>query len=486
MTESGGTDAARAAGSRVVADRYRLEREVGRGGMGSVWLGSDTVLHRQVALKQIGRMPGADQPDGERVRREARVSAMLNHENVVAVFDLVETADQHWLVMEYLESLNLAQRIRRDGPLPPDEAAALLAQAAQALAVAHRSGIVHRDVKPSNMLVTDDGLLKLGDFGIARAKSDVTLTQTGLVTGSPSYLAPEVAAGQGATTASDVWSLGATLFHAVAGHPPYDATENLMGTLYRIVHEEPPRTDRAGWLDPVLRATMHRDPAGRWTAEQVALFLAHGPADPLADEPSGRTQVMPAVPVAAVAAPPDDPPPATQTQVVGEPVPAAPPAGPRRGRRTPIVAAAAVLLLLAVVLGGWLLTRGDDEPNGASGSGAGPSEPTSQAAKKPAKATAQGMEDFITSYLATVTQDPATTWKQLTPSFQQASGGFGSYSGYWGTIASATPSNVQADPQAMTVSYHVEYVRKDGSKVSDDVTLGLVFEDGTYLVNEEF
>ena len=126
MTESGGTAAGDRASVPVVADRYRLEREVGRGGMGAVWLGKDTVLKRQVALKAIGRMPGADQPDGERVRREARVSAQLNHEHVVAVFDLVETDDQHWLVMEYLESLNLAQRIWRDGPLPPDEAAELI------------------------------------------------------------------------------------------------------------------------------------------------------------------------------------------------------------------------------------------------------------------------------------------------------------------------------------------------------------------------
>ena len=272
------TDSNDAVDTRIVGNRYRLEREVGRGGMGAVWLGMDTLLRRPVALKQIGKLPGEDEPDAARVRREARVSAMLNHEHVVAVFDLVESGEQPWLVMEYLESENLAQRIRRDGPADPDQAAMLVAQAADALAAAHRAGIVHRDVKPSNMLVTRDGLLKLGDFGIARAKSDVTLTQAGFVTGSPSYLAPEVAAGQSATPASDVWSLGATLYHVVEGEPPYDASENLMGTLYRIVHEEPPRSDRAGWLEPLLRATMHRDPRARWTAEQVATYLDRGPS----------------------------------------------------------------------------------------------------------------------------------------------------------------------------------------------------------------
>ena len=359
MTESGGTAAGDRASVPVVADRYRLEREVGRGGMGAVWLGKDTVLKRQVALKAIGRMPGADQPDGERVRREARVSAQLNHEHVVAVFDLVETDDQHWLVMEYLESLNLAQRIWRDGPLPPDEAAELMAQAAEALAAAHRAGIVHRDVKPSNMLVTDDGLLKLGDFGIARAKSDVTLTQTGIVTGSPSYLAPEVAAGQSATPASDVWSLGATLFHVVAGHPPYDASDNLMGTLYRIVHEDPPRTDRAGWLDPVLRATMHRDPATRWSAAQVAAFLNRGP-----EVDAGSTRVMPAVPAHPPEPDPAPRPRATQVPVGGEPVPPAP-AGGDRARRTAIAVGSVLALLLVVAFGIWLLTRGggDGEPH---------------------------------------------------------------------------------------------------------------------------
>ena len=160
--------------------------------------------------------------------------------------------------------------------MDPDEAAGLVRQAADALAAAHEAGIIHRDVKPSNMLVTPAGDVKITDFGIARAEADASLTQTGLVTGSPAYLAPEVASGAGATEASDVWSLGATLFHTLAGHTPYDVGDNLMGALYRIVHEEPPRLADAGWLTPVLEHTMARDPAGRWTMAQVRDFLAQG------------------------------------------------------------------------------------------------------------------------------------------------------------------------------------------------------------------
>ena len=219
-----------------IAGRYTLDREVGRGGMGAVWLGTDLVLGRQVAVKRLGLAPGVGTPDLERAEREARLAARLNHPHVVAVFDLVVEGAEHWLVMEYVEGRTLSELVRQDGALPPDEAAPLLRQAAAALAAAHEAGIVHRDVKPSNMLVTAEGRVKLSDFGIARAEADASLTQTGLVTGSPSYLAPEVASGQLATAAADVWSLGATAFHALAGNPPYEVGDNLMGALYRILH----------------------------------------------------------------------------------------------------------------------------------------------------------------------------------------------------------------------------------------------------------
>src|SRR4051812_42658413 len=247
-----------------IAGRYTLEAEVGRGGMGAVWRGRDEVLGRTVALKKIGVAPGGITPDAMRAEREAKLAARLNHANVVAVFDLVEepTPDgdsQQWLVMEYVEGTDLAQLIRARGRLSPDEAAPILAQAASALAAAHGAGIVHRDVKPSNILVAPDGQVKLNDFGIARTATDPSLTQTGLVTGSPAYLSPEVASGQQANPASDVWSWGATLFHTLEGHPPYQVKDNLLGALYRIVHEEPPQALTAGWLAPALTATMTRD-----------------------------------------------------------------------------------------------------------------------------------------------------------------------------------------------------------------------------------
>ncbi|MGA8247217.1 MAG: serine/threonine-protein kinase, partial [Nocardioides sp.] len=317
----------------MIAGRYQLDREIGRGGMGAVWLARDTVLRRDVALKRIGLIPGATAPDLERAEREARLAARLNHPHVVGVFDLVAEGEETWLVMEYVEGVTLSALIKRDGALVPDEAAGLVRQAADALAAAHDAGIIHRDVKPSNMLVTPAGDVKLTDFGIARAEADASLTQTGLVTGSPAYLAPEVASGATATEASDVWSLGATLFHALAGHTPYDVGENLMGALYRIVHEEPPRLDDAGWLAPVLEHTMTRDPADRWSMRQVRDFLEQGRDATIHPAPYGAvddegTRLLQATRAERMAVPP----------VVADPALVVPAPGPSGGarRRRPV------------------------------------------------------------------------------------------------------------------------------------------------------
>jgi serine/threonine protein kinase len=473
----------------VLAGRYDVGHEIGRGGMGAVWLARDTVLGRDVALKRIGLLPGASATDLERAEREARLAARLNHPHVVAVYDLVAEDDANWLVMEYVEGVTLATLIKNDGAMDADEAAGLIRQAADALAAAHQAGIIHRDVKPSNMLVTPAGDVKITDFGIARAEADASLTQTGLVTGSPAYLAPEVASGAGATEASDVWSLGATLFHTLAGHTPYDVGDNLMGALYRIVHEEPPRLADAGWLTPVLEHTMSRDPAGRWTMAEVRDFLAQGkdvrihpaPVEGVGDD---GTRVLHPAPVAAQAV--QAVPPVTPAPPLSAPV-SAPARQPRRSPWAWLAAAVVVVALLAI---GYALLTAGSNGSGTAGTGAShpPSSPTQGSSHSSAPAgagQAQAMEDFLTTYLATVTSDRHAAWEMLTPAYQDASGGFGSYSGFWGTIASATPSNVTADPAAMTVTYDVTYQKHNGTRTTEHHTLQLVHDGSSYLINDQ-
>jgi eukaryotic-like serine/threonine-protein kinase len=463
----------------LIAGRYDLGREIGRGGMGAVWLARDTVLGREVALKRIGLLPGATAPDLQRAEREARLAARLNHPHVVAVFDLVDDEGDTWLVMEYVEGITLSGLITRDGALSPDEAAPLIRQAADALAAAHAAGIVHRDVKPSNMLVTPDGDVKLSDFGIARAEADASLTRTGLVTGSPAYLAPEVASGATATEASDVWSLGATLFHALAGRTPYDVSENLMGALYTIVHEEPPRLDDAGWLTPVLEHTMTHRPEDRWSTAQVRDFLDRGHdvtihPTPAASAAPDATRVLEATPPEPVALPP----------VVIDPQHAdLPGRSPRRRSPWPWVVAAAVVVVLGVIAFAALTTSGGDTTATSSAPRKSPSN--SGTTTGASTANAQAMEDFLGTYLSTVTSDRHAAWEMLTPAYQAASGGFGSYSGFWGSIRSATPSNVTADPAAKTITYDVAYVKANGEQTTEHHTLQLVPDGSSYLINDQ-
>ena len=481
----------------MIAGRYTLEREVGRGGMGAVWLGVDQVLGRQVALKRVGMAPGMGTPDLARAEREARLAARLNHPHVVAVYDLVVEGDEQWLVMEYVEGSTLAELVQRDGAMTPDQAAALIGQAADALAAAHAAGIVHRDVKPSNILVGPDGQVKLSDFGIARAEADASLTQTGLVTGSPAYLSPEVASGEQATDASDVWSLGATLFHALAGHPPYEVGDNVLGALYRIVHEEPPRLPDAGWLSPLLLATMSREPRERWSMARVRDVLAAGPSAPLlAGVPARPPEADPA-PTRQLSRPlpppPVAPPAAAPAAGLGGPVSAAPDhRGDREAARRLLPVLAAVVAVVVIGVLGWLAFTagndgGDDRTPRADRTGGrtSSSSPTPSQTPQPTDVTADGMAGFIAQYLATVTSDPKSAWTMLTPDFQAASGGFGRYNSFWKTIETADLVSAQADPGSRRISYTVDYLRRDGSRATDDVTLTLQGTDGDYLISDE-
>ena len=480
----------------MIAGRYSLDREIGRGGMGAVWLAEDEVLGRQVALKRIGMLPGADRTDLARAEREAQLAARLNHPHVVAVFNLVVDADtdSQWLVMEYVEGTNLAQLVKEQGRLSPDDAAPLLWQAADALVAAHRAGIVHRDVKPSNILVDRSGRVKLTDFGIARVSADPSLTQTGFVTGSPAYLAPEVAAGGRGDEAVDVWSLGATAFHVLAGRPPYEFGDNVLGGLYRIVNEEPPHLAGAGWMAPLLEGTLVKDPTRRWSMVQVRDFLAG---------PSAR--VAPTAPLVAPGADGDEE--TTSTRVLGAVVPAAaaearepaptPPTPPRRpsGRWLAGLVALALAVVLALVL---LATLPDHGPPADTTAASPPVDPTqstsasttpspagspSSRPTKTARPTAPGMESFIRDYVAALSSDPEVAWAMLTPKFQRQSGGLDTYRDFWRGVGDGRILAISADPRTLVVSYRVRFENFGTGR--RPTVLDLVFDGERYLIDGE-
>jgi serine/threonine protein kinase len=487
----------------VIVGRYTRDREIGRGGMGAVWLGRDEVLGRPVAIKGVGMAPGGSAPDLARAEREAKIAASLNHPNIVGVFDLVTDDDQQWLVMEYVEGTTLGELVRTRGALDPDEAAPILAQAASALVAAHANGIVHRDVKPSNILVREDGLVKLTDFGIARAQADAALTQTGLVTGSPAYLPPEIASGRPATTASDAWSLGATLFHALAGHPPYDATGNVLGALYRIVHEDPPQPEDAGWLAPLLEATMTKDPADRWPMTRIEQFLeTRGRSEPAtrsvptpapvpAPTPS-PTQTLAmtdhaALPASAVAAAPVAVPP-------GPPGPPGPPAGPtgRPPHRRPVLPAVIAVLVAVLVVAIVVLALQDDpqenlasDPTGRSSTpspDAGTASTPASTPPTPEPPTVAELEDFVSTYLATASSDPDAGFDLLTPAFQRQSP---DYEGFWGSVSNPRILDFSADPDALTVQYTYTYQLAGQGRRKDLVRLQLAETDDGFLIAGE-
>jgi tRNA A-37 threonylcarbamoyl transferase component Bud32 len=259
-----------------VGGRYELRQLLGRGGMGSVWRGEDLLLQRPVAVKRV-ELP-AHLPEDERatlrqrVLREARAAARINHPRLVTIFDVVEEEGTVFLVQELVDAPTLKQVVKERGPLPPSEVARIGVQLAEGLAAAHATGVIHRDVKPSNVMVRDDGVVKLADFGIASVSGDPQITATGVVIGSPAYMAPEQATGEPITAAADVWSLGATLYFAVEGEQPFGKSDTL-STLTAVVHDPPRPARRAGGLEPVLDRLLDKNAEARPTVAEAARLL---------------------------------------------------------------------------------------------------------------------------------------------------------------------------------------------------------------------
>jgi serine/threonine protein kinase len=267
-----------AGAGRVVGGRYRLRDPIGRGAMGAVWRARDELLHRDVAVKEVKVPFALSEHDRaalyQRTLREAKTAARLNHPGVVTVFDVVEEDGRPWIVMELVQARSLDRVLAEDGPLPVPHAADVGQQLVGALATAHAAGILHRDVKPSNVLLAPDGRAVLTDFGIATFEGDERLTQTGMVMGTPEFTSPERIRGEPATPSSDLWSLGATLYAAVQGRGPYAERGGAITTMNAVLHEDARAAPSAGQLGPVISALMHRNPAARPDAARTSLLLS--------------------------------------------------------------------------------------------------------------------------------------------------------------------------------------------------------------------
>jgi serine/threonine protein kinase len=379
--------------TRTVGGRYRLDRSIGSGGMGTVWQGTDELLGREVAVKEVRFPPEVGESEQaelrERTLREARATARLSHPNVVTTYDVVEDDGRPYIVMELLPARSLSEVLREDGPLPPHRVAEIGVALLSALETSHAQGVVHRDVKPGNVLVMPDGRAVLTDFGIATMAGDPALTSTGVVLGSPAYMSPERARGRAPGPEADLWSLGATLYAAAEGRPPYDA-ENALGILTKVISDpvQPPRVD--GPLRDAILGLLAKDPAERMDFGTCRALLAKAAADrttgatPVPSEAvtsldrAGRTEALPAVAAASAEPPREMPPPRYETQEY---------AGSRGRPNGPLVAALIVALLL---IGGlvWLAVQADDE-GGNGPTARDDSSPKTTATQEPSNTPSQ-------------------------------------------------------------------------------------------------
>jgi eukaryotic-like serine/threonine-protein kinase len=517
----------------LIADRYRLLHRVGSGGMGVVWEGWDERLERRVAVKQLYRQATASTKEAElanqRAMREARLTARLQHPHAVAVFDAVEQDGQLWLIMQFVASITLAVVLDQGGSLQPEEAAKVGAQVASALAAAHAVGIVHRDVKPGNILIAEDGSALISDFGIARALGDATLTSSGMIHGTPAYLAPEVARGGEADFASDVFSLGSTLYSALEGRPPFGTDDNTMALLHRVASGQFPPPQHSGQLAPVIMRMLSIDPDARPSMGAVTESLAR-----LAG--SGADSQAATVP-APIAEPEPPAAPASTRPPAAAPAPAPAPGSqdqlpPQPRRRRGLAAAVAVVALIGIgILVTALLVNDRRAANPTAGTGEsssaipasasvpGPSStppsaasptPTASApqqgpAPKPtprARArtsstapapttpptvrgtpTAAQLRRAITSYYALMPRNTDAAWPRMTASYQtNHAGGRQAYQRFWDAISKITVADVRGIPPdgaRATLTYYF----KDGRVVRERTAYGLVNEDGRLKIS---
>ncbi|GLY65922.1 hypothetical protein Atai01_25410 [Amycolatopsis taiwanensis] len=450
---------------RLIADRYRIVRRIGAGAMGVVYLGHDQVLDRTVALKELLLSPTFSKDEAEHARkrsfREARLSARLQHRHAITVFNVVEDDGKPVLVMEYLASKSLAETLAEQRSLPPEQVARIGAEAASALAAAHEAGIVHRDVKPGNILIGENGCTKITDFGISRATDDGTLTGSGHFAGTPAFLAPEAARGEQPSQAADVFSLGATLYTAVEGRFPYGQIENQMALLYAAAAGRYTPPSQAGPLTGVLTRMMALDPAERPTMAEAARELA----GVLTPEPP-----------------------------------------PRRSRRKLFAGLSLVVVVAAAVTAALILLPGTKNQNAAppanspsmtatappSELNVSPSAPptsthttvttTTVTTAPPASSSAGSLVDAVAEYYPLLNGNLDAAWARLGPDLQKV--GRSGYARYWSDKTAVavvgTPEQIGQNTVKVTIQYNW-----NGSRVQETHTLGMIVVDGKPLINTD-
>ncbi|GAB2975822.1 serine/threonine protein kinase [Amycolatopsis acidiphila] len=452
---------------RLIAGRYRLERRIGGGAMGVVWLAKDELLDRTVALKHLLLTAGLSAEEAEHARkrssREARIAARLQHRHAITVFDVADDDGMPVLVMEYLPSQSLAEVLTARGPLPPEEVARIGAHAASALAEAHAAGIVHRDVKPGNILLGEDGTAKITDFGISRATDDGTLTGSGAFAGTPAFLSPEAARGERPTAASDVFSLGATLYAIVEGRFPYGDSDNQMALLYSAAAGRVNPPQQAGPLTAVLDRMMRVDPEERPTMAEVA----------------------------------------TELEKLASPTPEE----RRRSRALVWAGAGAVVLVAAVVTTLLLVNNGSGGQNasppassaqqpapssqqqapppttGRTTSSSSSAPPSSTSHPSTSAATTTDPVQFMRDYYAAMPGGISAGWAKLSPAMQ-GQVGYPYYQRYWSEMSSF---QVVSGPQlvgANTVESTLDFVQR-GQHFRERHRVTLIESDGRLLVNSD-
>ena len=522
--------------ARLIAGRYLLIAEVGRGAMGVVWRGRDERLGRTVAVKEL--RPGVGMSGTQvrhsylRARREARIAASLQHPNAVAVYDVADHDERPYLIMEYVPSHSLAEVLVERTVLDPLEAVEIGAQMASALVAAHEIGIVHRDVKPANILLAENGVAKLTDFGISRAAGDVTVTATGEMLGTPAYVAPEIAQGRAASAASDVFSLGATLYAAVEGVPPFGTGPSAIALLLRIVNDEIRPPEQQGPLTDTLMWMLRNDPADRPSMEAARRSLRAVAASLSPPEvhvtPGPAERPEPEAEVANTLLEPADSGSGDEAEVAVASASEQPPSGLANtktstySRRRMLLPWWAWLGLVALVTAGIVAALVASSGSGGSGGSTTPpvtsttqttrattttsaksktttsaTSRTSTSAAGAATASASGsatasasstasvatqLSSAISHYYTLVPGNLNEAFGYMTPYYQQNTAkGMTGYEDFWDQIQSVTVSNIVAQPPS-TVTATIDYHYKNGQTVQEQTTFGLVFSDGIWKI----